>query len=357
MILKRYVIFLFVFIMFAFPVSVFAADSAKSSVVMDLDSGRVLYQKDANQQRLIASITKIMTAVIALEEGNLDKKITVGEEVLAMYGTNIYIEVGEKITLRDLIYGLLLRSGNDASVVIAKAVAGSEEKFVQLMNQKAQEIGMKHTVFANPHGLDEETENYSSAYDMALLSRYANKNGTYKKIVSTNKYEVSTGKKTYLWYNRNKLLSTYEFCTGGKNGYTPRAGKTLVTTASKQGLDLTIVTLSDGDVYGNHKALYEQYFKQYKRYKVVDKNHFSIDKEFVDEDVYLKKSFYYPLKEQEVNDIKTVVSFMKHSSTNVIGEVQVYLGSEKIGSIDIYKQEKKKEKGSFFQKIKDLFRG
>ena len=201
---------------------------------MDLDSGRILYEKNAEQRRLIASITKIMTAIVAIEEGDLTEKITVGEEVLSMYGTNIYVEVGEKMKLRDLLYGLLLRSGNDASVVIAKAIAGSEEKFVDMMNQKAKEIGMKNTTFKNPHGLDEESENYSTAYDMALLSKYAYKNKTYRNIVSTNKYEVSTGKKTYLWYNRNKLLTTYEYCTGGKNGYTPRAGKTLVTTASKK---------------------------------------------------------------------------------------------------------------------------
>lgn len=357
MLLKKYMIFLFVFIVISFPFPVFAfSDTAKSSIVMDVDSGRILYQKNANEKRLIASITKIMTAVVALEEGDLDRKITVGEEVLAMYGTNIYIEVGEKMVLRDLIYGLLMRSGNDAAVVIAKAVAGSEEKFVELMNQKAKKIGMKNTIFMNPHGLDEDTENYSSAYDMALLSQYASKNKLYQKIVSTNKYEVSTGKKTYLWYNRNKLLTTYEYCTGGKNGYTPRAGKTLVTTASKQGLNLTVVTLSDGDIYGNHKKLYEEYFKQYKKYKIVDKNHFSIDKEFVDEDIYLKESFYYPLKESEVEQVKTIVSFINHPSTSVIGKIQIYLNEDKIGSIDIYKQEKKKVHYSFFQKIINLFR-
>ena len=154
---------------------------------MDLDSGRILYENNPNRKMLIASITKIMTAIVAIENGDLTKEITVGDEVLSMYGTNIYVEVGEKMKLRDLLYGLLLRSGNDASVVIAKAVGGSEEKFVELMNKKAKEIGMKNTIFRNPHGLDEETENYSTAYDMALLSRYAYKNKTYRNIVSTNK--------------------------------------------------------------------------------------------------------------------------------------------------------------------------
>lgn len=345
---------LLTFFLFCLPFTV-SADTAKSTIVMDLDSGRILYEKNANQKRLIASITKIMTAIVAIEEGDLTEKITVGEEVLSMYGTNIYIEVGEKMKLRDLLYGLLLRSGNDASVVIAKAIAGSEEKFVNLMNKKAQEIGMKNTIFKNPHGLDEETENYSTAYDMALLSKYAYKNKTYRNIVSTDKYEVSTGKKTYLWYNRNKLLTTYEYCTGGKNGYTPRAGKTLVTTASKNGLSLTIVTLSDGDIYNNHIDLYEDFFSKYKRYKIIDKNKFRIDKEFVDEDVYLEDSFYYPLTSNEVNDIKTVVHFLDDSATDEIGTIEIFLSNQKIGELPIYRKIKKKEQFSFFDWLRQLF--
>ena len=345
---------LLTFFLFCLPFTV-SADTAKSTIVMDLDSGRILYEKNANQKRLIASITKIMTAIVAIEEGDLTEKITVGEEVLSMYGTNIYVEVGEKMKLRDLLYGLLLRSGNDASVVIAKAIAGSEEKFVNLMNKKAQEIGMKNTIFKNPHGLDEETENYSTAYDMALLSKYAYKNKTYRNIVSTDKYEVSTGKKTYLWYNRNKLLTTYEYCTGGKNGYTPRAGKTLVTTASKKGLNLTIVTLSDGDIYNNHIDLYEDFFSKYKRYKIIDKNNFRIDKEFVDEDVYLEDSFYYPLTSNEVNDIKTVVHFLDDSATDEIGTIEIFLSKQKIGELPIYRKIKKKEQFSFFEWLRQLF--
>ena len=345
---------LLTFFLFCLPFTV-SADTAKSTIVMDLDSGRIFYEKNANQKRLIASITKIMTAIVAIEEGDLTEKITVGEEVLSMYGTNIYVEVGEKMKLRDLLYGLLLRSGNDASVVIAKAIAGSEEKFVNLMNKKAQEIGMKNTIFKNPHGLDEETENYSTAYDMALLSKYAYKNKTYRNIVSTDKYEVSTGKKTYLWYNRNKLLTTYEYCTGGKNGYTPRAGKTLVTTASKNGLNLTIVTLSDGDIYNNHIDLYEDFFSKYKRYKIIDKNKFRIDKEFVDEDVYLEDSFYYPLTSNEVNDIKTVVHFLDDSATDEIGTIEIFLSNQKIGELPIYRKIKKKEQFSFFEWLRQLF--
>lgn len=321
---------------------------------MDLDSGRVLYENDANHQRLIASITKIMTAILAIENGDLDKKVIVGEEVLSMYGTNIYVEVGEKMIMGDLIYGLLLRSGNDAAVVIAKEIGGTEAKFVQMMNFKAREIGMKNTVFKNPHGLDEVTENYSTAYDMALLSKYAFSNKIYRKIVATKKYEVSTGKKTYLWYNRNRLLDNYKYCTGGKNGYTPSAGKTLVSTASKGNLNLTIVSLNDGNSYINHQNLYENMFSKYHRYKIVDKDSFVVSKDFSDKNVYLKKSFYYPLTDSEINDIRTVVHFFDSSSSDKVGVVDIYLNNQKIGNLSIYEQEKKKEQFSFFRWIKNL---
>ncbi len=295
-----------------------------------------------------------MTAILAIENGDLDKKVIVGEEVLSMYGTNIYVEVGEKMTMRDLIYGLLLRSGNDAAVVIAKEIGGTEAKFVQMMNSKAREIGMKNTVFKNPHGLDEVTENYSTAYDMALLSKYAFSNKIYRKIVATKKYEVSTGKKTYLWYNRNRLLDNYKYCTGGKNGYTPSAGKTLVSTASKGNLNLTIVSLNDGDSYSNHQNLYENMFSKYHRYKIVDKDSFVVSKEFSHKNVYLKKSFYYPLTDSEINDIRTVVHFFDSSSSDKVGVVDIYLNNQKIGNLSIYEQEKKKEQFSFFRWIKNL---
>lgn len=342
--------FIFLILCFLIPFNGFAFnDTSKSSVVMDLDSGRILYSKDMSSKRLIASTTKIMTAILALEYNQPNKIVEVGDEVLKMYGTNIYVEVGEKQKIIDLVYGLLLRSGNDASVVLADAVSGSEEEFVKAMNKKAKEIGMSSTIFQNPHGLDEETQNYSTAYDMALLSKYAYKNKTYRKIVKTKKYEVSTGEKTYLWYNRNKLLGRYEYCTGGKNGYTPDAGRTLVTTASKNNLNLTVVTLNDGNEYNTHEELYETMFSQYKRYKIVDKSEFAIDDNFVENDVYIKKSFYYPLNSNEVDKIKTVVS-IDNTASKKVGFVKIYLDNEEIGRIPIYQKKKNKEK-SFFSSL------
>ena len=164
--MKKILVFLIIFLI---PLNIYAKDTATSSIAIDIDSGRILYEKNADEKRLIASITKIMTCIIALENGNLEKDIKAGEEILKMYGTSIYLELNEKMKLIDLLYGLMLRSGNDAAVVIAKEIAGSEEKFVEMMNKKAKELGMNNTKFSNSHGLDEETKNYSTARDMAKL--------------------------------------------------------------------------------------------------------------------------------------------------------------------------------------------
>lgn len=332
------------------PLLVLATDTSKSSIVMDLDSGRVLYSKNSNEKRLIASTTKILTAIVAIENAKLDEMVKIGEEILTMYGTNIYIEVGEEITIKDLLYGLLLRSGNDAAVALAVAVSGSEEAFVEEMNKKAKKIGMKNSVFANPHGLDENSQNYSTAYDMAILSKYAYHNKTYMEIASTKKHTVSTGVKTYLWYNRNKLLTSYQYCTGGKNGYTPSAGKTLVTTATKEKLNLTVVTLNDPNEYETHKSLYEDMFDKYKSYAIIDKNNFAIDSSFYDGNPYLKQSFYYPLTLDETDQIKTIIDISK-TRANKIGSIKVYLDSEKIGEVSVYDKQSKKKEESLFLKF------
>lgn len=323
---------------------------------MDIDSGRVLYSHNPDEKRLIASITKIMTAVLAIESGKLDKQVTVGDEVLKMYGTSIYVTPGEKMSLRDLVYGLLLRSGNDASVVIANYLGGSEEKFVSMMNEKARTIGMQNTTFENPHGLDEETENYSTARDMATLSRYAYQLDEYRKITKTYKYVVSTGEKTYLWYNRNKLLQSYSYATGGKNGYTPRAGKTLVTTAEKEGLRLTVVTLSDGDPFGNHEELYESIFSKYHAYKIIDKTTFHLEEPFVEGEIYVKQDFSYPLLEKEKKKVQVIAKIPKAeiSTNGRVGSIEIKLGNALLKEMPIYQKVTTKKK-SLFDKIKLFF--
>ena len=356
--MKKKIVILFLVVTLVFiPNNVLALSlSCRSCILIDNNSGRILYEKNINEQRLIASITKIMTAILAIESNKLDDVVTVGEEVLTMYGSNIYIEVGEQMKLLDLIYGLMLRSGNDAAVVIANYIAGSEEKFVEMMNKKAQEIGMKNTIFNNCHGLDEKTQNMSTAYDMALLSRYASNNLIYMKIVGTKKYTVKTDKKTYMWTNRNNLLFDYKYTTGGKTGYTPSAGKTLVTTAKKDNFDLTAVTLNDGNQYISHKELYEYGFNNYKLYKILDKNKIKIDDSYYKDKIYLKRDFYYPLTELEKDNIKVKVVLNKlenYKNKEKVGSIYVILNGKEIYKDKVYVLKKTSNKKNIFVWIKE----
>ena len=338
------------FVAFLIPISVFA-DSGSSTIIMDVDSGRVLYEKNANSTKLIASTTKIMTCIIALENSDIEKEITVGEEVLSMYGTNIYIEKGEKLKIIDLLYGLMLRSGNDAAIALAYNTLGYEN-FINKMNEKAKEIGMVNTSFENPHGLDDDTKNYSTAYDMALLSRYAYNNPIYRKIVSTKKYITKSSIKSYVWYNRMGLLTKYRYCIGGKNGYTPKAGKSLVSYAKKNDLVLTIISLDDPSIYENHKNLYNEYFSKYENYTIVEKGKFNIN----NINYRINSSFKYPLSKSELDNIKTLVKIDNNLYSKNSGSVEIYFNNEIIGRVDISKNiSNKKEKKNLLQKFINLF--
>ena len=252
-------------ILLLFPLKVSAINvPSRNAILIDQDSKRVLYAKNISDKHLIASTTKIMTAVLAIESGKLDDVITITDEMNKIEGSNVYLSTGEKMTLRNLVYGLLLRSGNDTSLAIESHLGG-HNKFVRLMNQKAKEIGMKNTIFKNPNGLDdEENANYSTVYDMALLMAYANNIYEFREINSTKKILVETNMKTYTWINKNKLLYRYKYATGGKTGYTKKAKRTLVTSATKNDINLIVVTFNDKDDFNTHKRLYEYGFLNYK---------------------------------------------------------------------------------------------
>ena len=201
--------YLWLLILFLIPFKVYGTSSY---IVMDADSKRVIEGANTQEKKLIASTTKIMTAIIAIENGSLDDKVKIDKDVLKAYGSNIYVEIDEEITLRDLLYGLLLRSGNDAAIEIANCIAGSMDEFVKMMNDKAKNLGMENTTFINSSGLenDEKLGNTSTAYDMALLMSYAIDNKTFVEISGTKRHIATTNYKTYDWYNKNKLLTRYK---------------------------------------------------------------------------------------------------------------------------------------------------
>lgn len=238
--------------------SLAVSTSASSAILMDVDSGRVLYEHNADAKMLIASTTKILTALVAIEEGNLDDTVTVSREAAWTEGSSMYLKEGEELTLETLLYGLLLCSGNDAAVAIAEHIAGSEAGFAKLMNKKAEELGMTGSSFANPNGLDHE-EHYSTARDMARLACAAVNNETLVRIASTK--SVTIGGRTMT--NHNKLLSMVEGCIGLKTGYTQAAGRTLVSCAERNGQRLVAVTLQDGNDWADHESLLEYGFATY----------------------------------------------------------------------------------------------
>ena len=243
------------------PAGYAAGDHAAGAVLMDAESGRVLYGHNAHKPRLIASTTKLMTALVAVERaGDLEETVTVKGEWLGSEGSSIYLRAGEEITLRGLLYGLLLQSGNDAAMVIACHTAGSIEEFVELMNRRAAELGMKDSSFANPSGLDHENH-YSTPYDMALLARACLDNSTVAELCATK--SITVGTRTFV--NHNKLLWRCEGCVGMKTGFTEKAGRTLVSAAVRDGQTLICVTLNDGDDWNDHRKLLDYGFRTYPR--------------------------------------------------------------------------------------------
>lgn len=242
-----------------FPCRVSAVStSAASSILVDVNSGRVLYEHNADAKMLIASTTKIMTALVALREGKPSDVVTVKREATLTEGSSMYLREGEELTLESLLYGLLLSSGNDAAVAIADHVGGSQEGFVALMNETARELGMENSSFANPNGLDHE-RHYSTARDMARLACAAVKDETLMRIASTR--TVTIGGRTMT--NHNKLLTYMDGCIGLKTGYTRAAGRTLVSCAERDGQRLVAVTLQDGNDWADHQSLYDYGFSAY----------------------------------------------------------------------------------------------
>ena len=353
--MKKILLFFILCLMFIPKVNC-STSSAHSYVLMDAETGRVLDSKNMNDKSLIASITKIMTSVIAIESNKLDEIITVDESILSAYGSGIYIQIGEEMLLRDMLYGLMLRSGNDAAVMIATYIAGSEEAFVKLMNDKAQKIGMKNTNFINSSGLDNtDSGNYSTAYDMAILTRYAMQYDEYREIAKTKEYTVKTNYKTYVWHNKNKLLN-YDYVTGGKTGYTEKAGRTLVSTASKDNMNLIAVTIRDSDDWNTHIELYNYAFSNYTTYKVLNKNNFNvIGDTYYNNNLYIKEDLYIPLKNSETGMLISKIKLEKlpkYQQNDKVGYIEIYIDDELLTTKDIYvNKEGENKPKSFWSKL------
>lgn len=237
---------------------------AKRAYVLDAVSDRVLYEKNANEQSLIASTTKIMTALIVCEQCNVLDRMRIPKEAVGIEGSSMYLQEGEVLTLQELLYGLMLSSGNDAAVALAIYCGGTVEGFCQLMNDKARNLGLTGTHFENPNGLD-SPNHYSTARDLAKLAAYAMENPIFRKTVSAKSIKIG---ERYLT-NHNKLLWRVDGADGVKTGFTKAAGRILVSSASRNGRRLIAVTIDDPDDWDDHAALLEEGFSRYAVQRIV----------------------------------------------------------------------------------------
>lgn len=227
---------------------------ARSSALYNPDTKTFLYQSNANERLPMASTTKIVTALIAIESLDLEESIQVPKEAVGIEGSSLYLKENDELTVKDLVYGVLLQSANDAATVLALRISGSIENFAEVMTQRVTKIGAYDTNFKNPHGLDDK-EHYTTAHDLSLIAAEAMSNETFKKIASTYKYSFNIGENTRCVVNHNKLLKNYAGCIGVKTGFTSKSGRCLVSAAERNGVTLIAVTLDDPDDWKDHKNL------------------------------------------------------------------------------------------------------
>lgn len=252
--------------------------SAYAAILTETSTGEILYAKNANERCPMASTTKIMTAVVALEHGDLAKPVQIAEKACGVEGSSIYLTAGEELTLEDLLYALMLESANDAAAAIAYEIAGGIEPFAELMNQTAERLGLSDSHFTNPHGLDDEAH-YTTAADLAKLTAYALQNPKFRQIVSTYKHQIplrgDEGVRVLL--NHNKLLRMSEDVIGVKTGFTKRSGRCLVSAAEQDGVCVVAVTLNAPDDWNDHLALHERGFSAFHREVLAEPGQFSFE--------------------------------------------------------------------------------
>lgn len=262
-----------IFLWSATTIKTHAQNSAKAAITIEAQTGISLYEKNADEQLPMASTTKIMTALVALENADINQTFTVSETACKVEGTQIGLLAGDQISLNDLLHMLMMKSANDAAQTIAENISGSLEAFAELMNERAKQMGLTHTHFENPHGLPSDNH-YTTARELALIAAEALKNDTFAQIVSTKKKKLDYH--GLVIENSNRLLFSYEYTTGVKTGFTKAAGRCLVTSAKKDGVTLINVTLNDGNDWQDHTEMFEESFRRVSSYTLYEAGQYSI---------------------------------------------------------------------------------
>lgn len=318
--------------------------SAASAVLINADTGTVIYEKNAYQQRAMASTTKIMTALLTAEAGDLDKKFTVDSYAINVEGTSMGLKQGDIVTRRALIYGMLLPSGNDAANAAAVNISGSMPAFAELMNKKAAELGLENTHFANPSGLDADGH-YTTAYDLARLAAYAMENPVFAEICRCSDAQVEFGNPPYLrWLsNSNKLLWQYEGCIGVKTGFTDNARRCLVSAAERNGVRLICVTLNAPDDWADHRKMLDYGFEQVKPTEIVLPDPVSvpvIGGSEQDVALVLRETVKLSLSEQESKAVSVELYtepflYAGFGAGSVAGSARIYLNGEPVHEVEL----------------------
>ena len=330
-------------------ISVQAIDlSAECAVLYEPVSNRFIFEKNKDEKRGIASTTKIVTAITALEYGDLSDDVCTSKTAADIEGSSVWLEEGEIHTMENLLYALLLSSGNDASVAIAEHIGGLEESFVSLMNQTAQMAGAQNSNFKNPSGLDDE-DHYSTAADLARLMNYAEKNPIFTKIIKTKKHEMPWEGHPYnrVLENHNRLLTLYEGCTGGKTGFTKKCGRCLVSSATKNGVHLIAVTLNAPDDWNDHIKMFDYGFSLFENRKITEHNAFvgkiTINNgQKTDVDCVYESALSIPVLESD--SIHTEKRLTKNTTApirkgTVVGYTDVILNNKNVARVNIIANE------------------
>lgn len=315
--MKRFLIIINILVFVMADVKVGAVSvSAEYACVIEMDSASVIYEKNARQKHSMASTTKIMTALLAVESGTTDDVVTVSRNASLQEGSSIYLRAGDKIVMRDLLYGLMLNSGNDAAVAVAEHIAGSADEFAKLMTKRAKQIGAENTQFKNPNGLDADGH-YTTAYDLALIARAAMQNEEFAEIVGTKNKKITllnNGADIYL-SNHNKMLKIYEGAIGVKTGYTRATGRCLVSAAQRGEMSFIAVTLNAPNDWTDHKNMLDYAFGVCER------------KEIIKKDYVLKKIPISGNREIEVCTDKSVYAVVKKGESTEC-EVRLHISDE-----------------------------
>jgi D-alanyl-D-alanine carboxypeptidase (penicillin-binding protein 5/6) len=362
---KVIILLIILFYLMLTPSLIADAQGVKSSsIVIEASSGRVLDGYNINLRLPMASTTKIVTALVVIENADINKVITIHPKAVGIEGSSIYLKAGEKWTIKDLLYGMMLRSGNDAAMALALHVGGSVEAFSDMMNKRARKIGLADSNFINPHGLHDDNH-YTSAYDLAMLTRECMKYDIFKEIVSCKSYLFSRENVKSVFYNKNKMLKMYEGANGVKTGFTKKSGRCLVSSAIRGGMQLITVTLNIGNMWGDSMALMNKAFQEYRMHNLLEKGDIIGKANVVDSSiksavVISKDTVCYPLRDDEADKIsyRLQIDTIKApvSKDSEVGKLQIFLDNRLLFSVnaytieDINKMSAKDRFKGFFQK-------